>query len=340
MREKIKGSRSLLVDFQREGCRVVPLSSDSRYDLRPLVKLPILIREEKPDILHTHLPRADFVGAIGHLFYASIPWVCSIHGIYDESWSGKWTLPLFKFIWRRPDVLISISHAVKLWLVQKRNFSPEKVTVIYYGIEAEHFIKPNSDLRKGWNLDGNAIIGSIGRLELRKGHGTLIKAMPLILKKVPNAILLIAGHDPWGYGEKLEIMIDELKLNSKVKLLGFQNDIPSFLHAIHVFAFASSSEGFGQVIIEAMAAGKPVIANRIPPLTEIVLDGQTGLLVEPDNPEAFARAVVWLLQKPEEARRMGIEGQRRVSNQFNAKRMSDRILSVYTKLLGIRDGSA
>jgi len=298
------------------------------------------MREEKPDILHTHLPRADLVGAIGHFFYASIPWVCSIHAIYGESWSGKWTLPLFKFIWRRPDVLIGISQAVKVWLVHKHHVSPEKVTVIYYGIEPKYFLKANSELRRIWNLDGNVIIGSIGRLESRKGHGILIKAMPLILKKIPNAILLIAGHDPWGYGEKLKHLIDELRLNSKVKLMGFQNDIPSFLHAIHVFAFASSSEGFGQVVIEAMAAGTPVIANRIPPLTEIVLDGQTGLLVEPDNPEAFARAVVWLLQKPEEARRMGIEGQRRVSNQFNAKRMSDRILSVYTKLLGNCRGSA
>jgi glycosyltransferase involved in cell wall biosynthesis len=292
--------------------------------------------------LHTHLPRADFVGAIGHLVFASMPWVCSIHDIYEESWSGKWTLPLFNLIWRRPDVVISISHAVKLWLVQKRHIPPGKVTVIHYGIEPEHFNIANfgSDLRKSWNMNGNAIIGSIGRLEARKGHGTLIKAMPLILQKVANAILLIAGHDPWGYGEKLENMIHELKLDGKVKLMGFQNDIPSFLHAIDVFAFASTSEGFGQVVIEAMAAGKPVIASRVAPLTEIVLDGQTGVLVESDNPEAFARAGVWLLQKAKEARRMGIEGQRHVSNQFNAKNMSDRILSVYTKLLGIRHGSA
>ena len=158
----------------------------------------MLIREEKPDILHTHLPRADLVGAIGHFFYASIPWVCSIHAIYGESWSGKWTLPLFKFIWRRPDVLIGISQAVKVWLVHKHHVSPEKVTVIYYGIEPKYFLKANSELRRIWNLDGNVIIGSIGRLESRKGHGILIKAMPLILKKIPSPRTSDTGNQAGG----------------------------------------------------------------------------------------------------------------------------------------------
>jgi glycosyltransferase involved in cell wall biosynthesis len=114
--------------------------------------------------------------------------------------------------------------------------------------------------------------------------------------------------------------------------MGFQSDVPSFLHALDAFAFASRSEGFGQVVIEAMAAGKPVVASRIPPLTEIVLDKETGLLVEPDDPQAFADAITWLCSHPAEARAMGQRGQERVSQQFSAEVMAVKTLSLYQRI--------
>ena len=110
--------------------------------------------------------------------------------------------------------------------------------------------------------------------------------------RVPSARLLIAGHDPWGYGATLRRLIDRLGLDEKVRLVGFQTDVVSFLNALDVFAFASNSEGFGQVLVEAMAAGKPVVASRISPLTEIAVDQETGLFVELGNPAMFADALI------------------------------------------------
>jgi glycosyltransferase involved in cell wall biosynthesis len=121
-----------------------------------------------------------------------------------------------------------------------------------------------------------------------------------------------------------------------VRFLGFQSDIPSFLHAIDVFAFASRSEGFGQVVIEAMAAGKPVVVSRIPPLTEIVIDGETGLYAEPENPESFAEKILWLLSHREEAHVMGKRGQEIVRERFSASAMASSTLSVYQKALGVK----
>lgn len=333
LREKVKDSRPLHSDFEQEAIKVVNLQGDSRYDGRFLLRLARLLKEEQPNILHTHLPRADFAGMIGHLIYSNSPWVCSVHDIYSKSWSGKWTLSLFNLIWRRADVLIAISHAVKDWLVQQRNIPAKQVTVIHYGIESGRFIQSGSDLRKIWDLNGQLVIGSIGRLEPRKGHEYLIRAMPAILKHVPNASLIIAGHDPWGYGQKLRTIINELGLNSKVRLVGFQSDIPSFLHALDVFAFASQSEGFGQVVIEAMAVGKPLVASGIPPLTEIVEDRKTGLLAERNNPQAFAHAISWLLMHPEEARQMGRRGQEQVCKHFSAEKMSAKTISLYNELI-------
>jgi glycosyltransferase involved in cell wall biosynthesis len=333
LREQVKESRSLGADFEQEGIRVVRLHADHRYDVRTFGAVARLLKEEHPDVLHTHLPRADFAGAIGRLFSPPVPWVCSVHDIYSESWSGKWTLSLFDRIWRRAEALIAVSHAVKDWLVQKRHIPAEKVTVIYYGIDLERFGQPYSHWRSIASLNGQAVVGAIGRLEPRKGHEILIRAMPEILQRVPRASLLIAGHDPWGYGHTLRSAIADLELDGEARLVGFQDDVPSFLHALDVFAMASRSEGFGQVVIEAMAAGKPVVASRITPLTEIVVDGETGLLVEPDNPKAFAEAISWLLTHVEEARQMGRRGQAHVLRRFSAERMSAQTMSLYSKVI-------
>jgi glycosyltransferase involved in cell wall biosynthesis len=333
LREQVKDSRALGADFEQEGIRVVRLQADSRYDVRVLGGVTRLLKKEQPDVLHTHLPRADFAGAIGRVLLPSVPWVCSVHDIYSESWSGKWTLSLFNRIWRRAEALIATSHAVQSWLVQERHMPAEKVTVIYYGIEPQRFGQPHPHWRSPASLDGQAVVGAIGRLEPRKGHETLIRAMPEILQRVPKVSLLIAGHDPWGYSHTLRSVMADLKLDSEVRLVGFQDDVPSFLQALDVFALASRSEGFGQVVIEAMAAGKPVVASRIAALTEIVVDGETGLLVEPENPKAFAEAIAWLLTHFEEARRMGRRGREHILRHFSAERMSAQTMSLYSKVI-------
>lgn len=329
MREHVKGSRLLCADFEKEGIRVIPVLADGHYKWRFLVNLMRLLREEKPDILHTHLPRADFAGAIGHLIYPSIALVCSVHGIYYKSWSGRWTLPLFKWIWRRADSVVAISQAVKDWLIQARFAPSEKVTVIHYGIEPKKFIRPNSELQKNWDLNKKVVVGSIGRLDPIKGHDTLINAMPEVLNRAPNSILLIAGHDPKEYGKTLQTLINNLGLHNQVKLVGFQSDVSSFLHVLDIFALASLSEGFGQVLIEAMAARKPVVASRIAPLTEIVIDGETGFLVKPGNPKGFAEAISWLLNHADKAKLMGERGQELILEKFTAERMAEATLELY-----------
>ena len=256
-----------------------------------------------------------------------------MHAIYSEDWSGRWSLPLFNLLWRRADIMLCISHAVREWLVG-RGVPQDKARMIHYGIEPEKFSEPRVNLREQWGLNDNAVVGSIGRLEPRKGHDLLIQAMPELCMRVPSARLLIAGHDPCGYGVTLRRLIDRLGLGEKVRLVGFQTDVVSFLNALDVFAFASSSEGFGQVVIEAMAAGKPVITSKIAPLTEIVADGETGLLVESGSPQSFASAIAQLLIDPMERHRMGACGRERVTKSFTAERMTQETLLLYENLLG------
>jgi glycosyltransferase involved in cell wall biosynthesis len=208
--------------------------------------------------------------------------------------------------------------------------------VVHYGIEPEKFSVPAVNLREKLGLNKNAVVGSIGRLEPRKGHDLLIQAMRELCIRVPSARLLIAGHDPWGYGATLRGLIDRLGLGEKVRLVGFQTDVVSFLNALDVFAFASNSEGFGQVLVEAMAAGKPVVANEVPPLTEIVVNQETGLLVETGNPTLFADALYRLLSNRVDQQQMGARGRERVEKFFNAKKMADQTLALYGELLGCK----
>ena len=332
LREHVKDSRSLRLDFEEEDIRVINLQADSRYDSLFLGRIARVLREERSDIIHTHLPRADVAGAFARVFHPGLVWVCSVHAIYSEDWSGRWSLPLFNLLWRRADIMLCISHAVREWLVG-RGVPQDKARVIHYGIEPEKFSEPRVNLREQWGLNDNAVVGSIGRLEPRKGHDLLIQAMPELCMRVPSARLLIAGHDPCGYGVTLRRLIDRLGLGEKLRLVGFQTDVVSFLNALDVFAFASSSEGFGQVVIEAMAAGKPVITSKIAPLTEIVADGETGLLVESGSPQSFASAIAQLLIDPMERHRMGARGRERVTKCFTAERMTQETLLLYENLL-------
>jgi glycosyltransferase involved in cell wall biosynthesis len=333
LKEHVSGSRTLRQDFEKEGIFVVNLEAERFYKLSLITRIRRLIAEIQPDIVHTHLPRADFVGFLICMAFPSIYWVSSIHDIYSKTWSGRKSLPLFSQIWKKADVLIAISFAVQEWLITKRKLAKEKIKVIYYGIATDKFRKPNINLRKVWALDGNPVIGSIGRLEPRKGHETLIRAMPAILEKEPAARLLIAGHDPWNYKRRLKALIREMRLSESVQLVGFQSDIPSFLHALDIFAFASQSEGFGQVLIEAMAAKKPVVASRIFPVTEIVVQNDTGFLVEVDNYEAFADAIIKIVGNPVMAKKLGKNGANRVKEKFSAIRMTEKTITLYQKIL-------
>lgn len=333
LREKVDGSRSLRKDFEAEGIKVINFEGHGRIDKAFLLRTFTTIRQERPDILHTHLPRADFAGLVSRLVSPKIAWVSSIHNIYGEYWSGKWALPILNLAWRKPDSIIAISKAVKEWLVDNQGLSAEKIQLVYYGLDPQRPFTKNDDLpRPVEDVDSNKVVGSIGRLEPRKGHEILIEAMPSILERVPTAHLLIAGHDPWKYGKHLQSLIDHLGLDKRVQLTGFQSDVKRFLDMLDVFAFASVSEGFGQVLIEAMAAAKPIVATNIPPINEIVEHERSGLLVPPTK-EAFAEAITNLLLQPGRSLLMGKQGKNIFGDRFSSNRMAEETVAVYKQVL-------
>ena len=334
LREKVKGSRSLRPDFESENIRVMNLEADSRYNLGFLGRLLSLVRRERPEILHTHLPRADIAGALVSRPASRPALVCSVHGIYRERWFGSWAAPFMRWAYGDADAVIAISAAVEDWLRQDLGICGNHVRVIHYGIEPERFAPSTKKSQPAINQRNDpVVIGSMGRLEPGKGFDCLIRAMQIVRAQIPEATLLIAGHDPLGYGAALQKLIADLNLEQQVRLVGFQADTPAFFKQIDLFAFASHSEGFGQVVIEAMAAANPVIVSKIPPLTEIVIDGENGLLVERGNPNAFADAMIRLSTNPAKRWRMGGLGQERINKHFTVAKMASETMSLYEQLL-------
>lgn len=331
LRENVRGSRPLRADFEAENIPVTALAGDSRYNVGFLRRLLTLVRSERPDILHTHLPRADIAGALAARAVGAPPLICSVHGIYRDRWFGSWAAPLMRWAYAEADALIAISAAVEDWLARDLRTRADNLRVIHYGIETARFSVPE---RESERQHDSIVIGSMGRLEAGKGFDCLIRAMRIVRAQVPNAILRIAGPDPHGYGETLRGLIAELNLIGAVEMVGFQTDAAAFFRNLDIFAFASHSEGFGQVVIEAMAAGKPVVATGIAPLTEIVLEQETGFLVEPGNADLFAGAIHRLCRDARERRRLGEGGKKRVEECFTVDRMGRETVSLYDRLVG------
>ncbi|HEY3248763.1 MAG TPA: glycosyltransferase family 4 protein [bacterium] len=326
-------SRILKGEFEAAGIRTLPVGADGRYNVLFPLTVSAIVARVRPDILHTHLPRADLAGGFVKLRRRDLPWVVSMHNIYGRhSWSGPALLPLLDVVWRRADRIIAISGAVKEWLVRGRGVPADRVRVIHYGIDPAPFAAAPPEAKQQWGLDGRPVVAAIGRLTPHKGFAGLIASWRIVHRARPDAVLAIAGWDVGGYRRELEAQIDSLGLTGAVRLLGFVDDVPAFLAASDVFVLPSTSEGFGQVVIEAMAASRPVVVTRIPPLTEIVADGETGVLVAPDDQDALAAALVRLLTNPDQAAAMGVRGRDRVLTMFSAGRMADQTLEVYSRL--------
>jgi glycosyltransferase involved in cell wall biosynthesis len=167
-----------------------------------------------------------------------------------------------------------------------------------------------------------------------KGQTFLLRAWPAVLEGEPRALLLLAGDGP-DEGA-LTAQAAALGLGRSVRFLGFRQDVPSLLACAEVLVLPSLNEGFGMVLVEAMAMGKPVVASAVGGVPEVVLDGQAGLLIPPADPRALAAAILRLLADPRAARRMGEAGRERARESFSRKAFLQAHRDLYGELLGLR----
>ncbi len=316
--------------FAAVGVPVVPLGSSSRYDICVFRSAARLYNAFHPDVVHTHLPRADLVGWWLRRSIHNRHWVTSVHNIYDSFWPGSRFLAVVRAVWRGADAVIAISEAVKMWLTVKQGLSDTKVTRIYYGIDLERFDRPapGRDAK-----ETRAIVLSVGRLEPRKGHDTLIRALGPLSHHGDFEMRIVGGGSA-RVRRDLEALASKLRVGYSLRFLGERSDMADIYANAHVFTSASRSEGFGQVVVEAMASGLPVVASRIKAFEEIVVEGETGWLVGLDDHVGFAEAISATAADMALCKQMGIRGRERVGQFFSASRMAAETFALYQAVVG------
>ena len=181
---------------------------------------------------------------------------------------------------------------------------------------------------------GTPVVGVVGRLHPIKGHRYLVRGWPMVTARFPGARLILAGPATPAQHAAIGREASLTGCSDSVIVAGLRHDVPRLLGAMDVVVVPSLAEGFSNVVLEAGAAGRPVVATRVGGNAEAIVDGETGLLVEPQDPIALARAILTLLEDPARRRRMGESARRRVSEMFTVEKMIEGYESLYASLAG------
>ena len=312
---------------REKGVECIPVEMKSTMSLGSMLALRSVLARERPDVVHLHASRAHVLGSAAARL-AGARGVIATRRMNDPvkmfwpntSAYGKWTT-----------AIVAISSAVRDVLIDC-GVDPAKIRLIPSGTDVERFenAKPDPGLRSRLGIEASTpivcVAATLGRL---KGVGYLIEASALLAARGTPIHLVIAGD-----GE-LRSELEQLARERRVaaSFIGFCHDMPSLLASVDVFAMPSLSEGLGVAVLEAMAAGKPVVASAVGGLKESVVDGVTGFLVPPADPDALAQGIGRLIEKPSLAAEFGSAGRARARADFSLENMARRNEELYRELV-------
>jgi glycosyltransferase involved in cell wall biosynthesis len=286
-------------------------------DVAPRLAWRVRAATKDADIVHTHLVHADVYGALG-----AGRLVSTKHN--DDPFRAGAFRFVERALARKAAKVITITEALARFQVERVGLPADKVEVIHYGLD---------DLPAAWGSNPPdhvrpeaRVLLAVCRLEPQKGLDSAIRALPDIRASHPTAELVVLGEGP----QRAELESLATALQVPVHLLGRVPDVAAWLRRTDVVVHPARWEGFGLALLEAMLASKPVVATNVSSIPEIVSDGQTGLLVPPDDAAALAAAVTRVLDDPGT---YGEQGRRRAQSQFSVSRMTDRTLALYETVL-------
>ncbi len=313
---------------QKAGFQVHPVRM--RGDLDPLVikKIWILLRRFHTDVVCTNMDKELRLGGLAAR-------LAGVKAVVPRRGSDYPLKNMFAYRWSYgtlADGIIANSESTKQTLLKNAPWlNPKKIRVIYNGIDTRPFQLPSqSDLRQSLNIPKNRfLVGYVGLLDQRKGLTTLITAFQQLLDEFPRAHLLITGE-----GElETALRRQSRAFANHVTFAGFREDIPEIMKTIDVLTLPSLWEGFGIVLIEAMATSTPVITTRISNMPEIVTDGHDGLLVPVNDPTGLKNAMLRFATDSAFRKKTGQNGRETVNRRFTIDRMIREIESYFKSLI-------
>ena len=280
--------------------------------------LPQLLRSLRADVVHTHLVHADVYGGIAAKLRGA-RLVSTKHN--DDPFRLGAFRHVERGLARLADRIVAITESLRRFTVEQVGVPAAKVETIHYGLDG---------LPEAWgenrpdDVPGDVrVLLSTSRLVVQKGIDEAVRVLP----ELPaDTVLVVLGEGPER--PALERLARELGVNDRVFLLGRVPDVARWLRRASVYVHPARWEGFGLGVLEAMHAGLPVVATRVSSLPELVVDGETGLLVPSDDAPALARAVADALERPE----LGAAGRERARTEFSVERMATKTIALYERL--------
>ncbi|HWV58744.1 MAG TPA: glycosyltransferase family 4 protein [Longimicrobiales bacterium] len=275
-----------------------------RWDPRSLLDLAGVVREFDPDILHLAGLKGMSLGRI----VARVGRRSSVVHFHDLDVPGPAARLTMRALAGLTDAAVAVSAAAAGSAVSMFGIERSRMQVIPNGVVLDRFKRPGParlrEIRASLALDrGSRVVGVVGRLAPGKGQVRLIRSLPLVLARVPKTVLVIVGDGVTR--AECEAEAASLGVARAVRFVGQRRDVPELLHAFDVVAVPSEREGFSLAALEAMAAGRPVVACRVGGLADLVVHGESGILVEPTSVEALAEGIATVLESPALARGLG-----------------------------------
>ncbi len=325
--------RGRLVEESRAlGVTAVPLAIRNHADVRAGLKLAGLIARNHHDIVHFHSARAHAMSA----FLGRVPAVRIVTRRMDYAPRGGWYAR--RLYNRSVDAVVAISEGVRQ-VLERSGVEPARIRVVPSGVDPSRVAvaaatRDAERVRLGVDAD-TLLVAVVAALETRKGHAVLFEA----LARLPDLAVRVVCAGGGSEGAALASRRDALGLAARVRFLGEVAEVAELLAAADLVVVPSLHEGLGVAALEAMAAGKPVVASRVGGLAEVVEDGVSGLLVPPGDAGALAAAMRRIAADRPAARALGRAGQERVAARYTMRAMAEGTLAVYRDVLRARGAS-
>jgi len=338
----------MAAELKARGGELIQLPLDTKNPLviaRNVARLERLIRAESVDLVHVR-SRAPAFSAIPAARRAAVPVVTTYHGVYAaRSGIKRW----YNKVMTRGDVTIANSAYTREHVIAEHRVDPDTVVAIARGVDLRRFdpgvisAQAIEAMRAAWGMEPGEtrpVLLLAGRLTRWKGQTLAIEALAGLKDEGLDAILVLLGDDQGrvGYAQELKALAEKLGLEDAVRFPGHETNMPvAYLAADLVLAPSIKPEAFGRTAVEPQVMGRPVLAAAHGAATETVIDGQTGWLVEPGSPEAWARAVGEAIAAgPELLADMGAGARIRASALYSLEAMAAKTLAVYSRLLAGR----
>lgn len=319
--------------LDEEGIEVETIDLGRTFHLRDAVRLSRLLRRERA-LLHTHTQlTGNILGRVAARL-AGRPVVSHMH-IENHFRPVRAIATVHRALDNRTARLCArilvVSEATRQEFV-RQGYPPERMEVVHNGI-AEAPDPPTADLRRALGIPSAApLLGSVARLCAVKGQRELIEAASRLGEDVHVVLVGVDVEQGGAYEALLRREAERLGVAERVVFAGYRGDVDALLRSLDVFVLPSWTEGLPLVVLEAMAAGVPVVATSVGGTPELVVDGETGALVEPRDVDGLAAALRELLARPDRGKELGRAGLARVRASFSEAAMTGRVLEVYDEV--------